>query len=130
MGIFSTLFNSSNLQDDRQSIKWISLTEISQLDHIINLSNTKPVLIFKHSTRCGISRFALNSFERGYDIHEDNLAPYFLDLISYRQISKTIAVKLNVYHESPQAIIISKGNVIYSASHGDISVEDIKKAIG
>ncbi|WP_111707550.1 bacillithiol system redox-active protein YtxJ [Lutibacter citreus] len=111
-------------------MNWSEITEIKQLEEIINSSKEKPVLIFKHSTRCGISRFALKSFERSYDIDENSLDLYFLDLISYRQISSAIAEKLGVYHESPQVIVILKGTVIYSASHGDILVEDIKKAIG
>ncbi|SDW93360.1 bacillithiol system protein YtxJ [Lutibacter oricola] len=111
-------------------MNWLELTTIEQLDELINDSNNKPILIFKHSTRCGISRFALSGFERSYNINKESLSVYFLDLLKYREVSNAIAEKLKVQHQSPQAIVISKEKVIYSASHSDISAEDIKKAIG
>ena len=50
---------------------------------------------------------------------------YYLDLLSYRSVSKYIAEELGVHHESPQVIVINKGEVTYDESHLDISVEDI-----
>ena len=111
-------------------MNWLELTSIEQLEKLIQDSNNKPILIFKHSTRCGISRFALSGFERSYDIDEASLTPYYLDLLKYRPVSNAIAEKLKVQHQSPQAIVIYQGIVKYNDSHSSISVEDIKKAIG
>jgi bacillithiol system protein YtxJ len=44
----------------------------------------KPVVIFKHSTRCS-SRMALKQFENEFDL-SDKVTPYFLDLIAHREI--------------------------------------------
>jgi bacillithiol system protein YtxJ len=43
---------------------WEPINHISQLDEIVTLSSEKPVAIFKHSTRCSISRMALKQFEK------------------------------------------------------------------
>ncbi len=95
----------------------------------MNASNKKPVLIFKHSTRCGISRMALKNFERSFDIENEQLAIYLLDLIQFRTISNEIASKFKVQHQSPQAIVVYQEKVVYYDSHYGISVEAIKKAI-
>ena len=43
---------------------WIQLTSQQQLEEAINKSEIKPQLFFKHSTRCIISKMALQEFER------------------------------------------------------------------
>jgi len=129
MSIFKNLFQNNSSNNQRPSLNWIPLIELNQLDEIIELSQEKPVLIFKHSTRCGISSMALKGFERSYDIDAEEIDIYFLDLLRFREISNEIVSKFNVQHQSPQAIVISKGKVVYNDSHYGISVDDIKKAI-
>ena len=129
MSFLKNIFNSSDSNDKQPTINWIPLTKVEQLDEIISASNKKPILIFKHSTRCGISRMALKNFERSFDIESDQLDIYLLDLLQFRAISNEITSKFNVQHQSPQAIVAFKEQVIYHDSHYEISVEAIKKAI-
>lgn len=105
-------------------MQWHQLTETSQLDELLNLSQTQKVLILKHSTRCSISSMALNRLERAWD-DSNGVVPYYLDLIQYRPISNAIADKFNVEHQSPQVIVLDKGEVVYTASHMGISYSDI-----
>jgi bacillithiol system protein YtxJ len=49
-----------------------------------------------------------------------------LDLIAYRPISGQIAEQFAVEHQSPQVLVIDKGACPYSATHWDISVDEIK----
>jgi hypothetical protein len=107
-------------------LNWIILTDLGQLNEIIDLSNEKPVLIFKHSTRCNISRFALKQFENDYNL-EVKIPLYFLDLLNHRDISNEIAVQFVVEHQSPQLLLISKGKCIYDASHSNIAAEDLNR---
>ncbi len=129
MSFLKNIFNSGNSNNKQPSINWIPLTEVRQLDEIMNASNKKPVLIFKHSTRCGISRMALKNFERSFDIDNEQLAIYLLDLIQFRTISNEISSIFKVQHQSPQAIVVYQEKVVYHDSHYGISVEAIKKAI-
>lgn len=92
-------------------------------------SSTIPVLIFKHSTRCGISRMALKGFESQYAIDAGQVKPYFLDLLNYREISNAIARDFGVHHESPQVLLIKDGKVVYHESHGAISATQIEKQL-
>ena len=111
---------------------WHKLTDISQLQDIINLSkeqstNGLPVLIFKHSTRCSISSMALNRLETKW-IDNENIQTYYLDLLNHRDISNEIANLFSVEQASPQILLIKNGVCIYNASHTDISAADILTA--
>jgi len=110
-------------------MNWIQFTSLNQLSEIFESSKKQAVLIFKYSTRCGISRFALRDFERNLDIPSEKLKLYFLDLIKYREISNEVAIQLKVHHQSPQVIVVKNKKVVYHDSHNSISVTTIKKAI-
>jgi len=120
MGMLKNLFKSSNNKSEPAIFNWITLNEVSQLDDLINISNSKLVVIFKHSTRCGISRSVLSKFEKATSSFEENVAFYYLDLLPFRSISNEIAQRFNVYHQSPQAIVLKDEKVVTHESHYDI----------
>lgn len=129
MSFFNSIFgNSENTDSPKSNINWTELTDIIQLTEIDAVSNEKPVAIFKHSTRCSISRMALKQFEKDYDLN-DVVDAYFLDLIAHRDISNEIARKYNVYHESPQLILIKNGKAVYDVSHSDIDASALKSKV-
>lgn len=107
---------------------WNELTSIEQLDLIEVKSETQPVLIFKHSTRCSISRFALKQFEFEFDMQEVIL-PYYLDLLNFREVSNEIANRYNVQHQSPQILVLKNKEVVYHVSHEGIAVSELKKRV-
>ncbi len=129
MSFLKNIFKSDASEEKQPTIKWLPLTNLEQLNEIMNLSNSKPVLVFKHSTRCGISRMALKNFEKEFDIEQDKIAVYYLDLLQFREISNEIVVRSSIQHQSPQVIVFFNEKVIYHDSHYEISVEVIKKAI-
>ncbi len=133
MGIFSFLNKKDNTTASNKTVidfPWEPLNDVSQLEEILKDSFTTPQVLFKHSTRCSISEMALKRFER----EAQELLPlakiYYLDLIIFRPVSNAIAEKFDVIHQSPQAIVIDKGEVIYNASHSAISalkiIENLK----
>ena len=129
MGLFDNLFKSTAEAENISKMNWVALTEEIQLDDIISISASKPVLIFKHSTSCGISRMALKNFERDFDLTETDIELYYLDLLSYRTLSNAVAAKFGIPHQSPQVLLIKNEEVIYDDSHYSITIEAIKKAI-
>jgi bacillithiol system protein YtxJ len=111
-------------------MNWIMLNELNQLTTLRDQSNNKAILIFKHSTRCSISRTALDRLERSWKPEEmTHITPYFLDLISHREISNQVAGQFGIEHESPQVLIIKNGEVVYDRSHFDIDYTSLRKAI-
>lgn len=129
MSIFKKFFGSAEEETSPVKINWNMLQNINQLDEISTISNEKPVVIFKHSTRCSISRMALKQFEKEYDLNENEAIPYFLDLLEHRDVSNTIASRFQVTHQSPQLLLIKNGQSVYNVSHSDIDAEALKKII-
>lgn len=130
MSIFSSLFGGSENQGKPVSnVNWIPLSDFGQLNEIIMLSETQPVLIFKHSTTCGISRMAMKQFESQFDLN-DQVVSYYLDLLTYRSISNEVAVRFGVEHQSPQLLLIQDGKCVFDASHGAIDVADLRAKFG
>ena len=129
MSFFKNIFNSSDdANSNENKIIWNQLTDLAQLNEITIISNEKPVAIFKHSTRCSISRMALKQFENEFN-SSDKVTPYFLDLIAHRNISNEIATRFGVYHQSPQLILIKEGKAIYNVSHSDIDAEELGRKV-
>ena len=107
-------------------MKWNELKDVSQLESMHQVSFEKPVLIYKHSTRCSTSRMMLDRLERNWKEEEmHHVAPYFLDLISYRDISNAVSANYEVPHESPQVLIVRNGKAIHDASHLGIDYREL-----
>ncbi len=115
---------------ERSSMNWTALNTEAQIEQILEESKTQLVLIFKHSTRCAVSSTALGRLERNWKAEE--IAPlkmYFLDLLTYRNISQRIAKHFDVEHESPQLLIVKEGNLIYVRSHLAITFDGIRQVL-
>ncbi len=121
MSFIDKLFGSSKEIKEEKILPWIPLNDIQQLNHIEEKSKTKTQVIFKHSTRCGISRMVINQFVDGYNLTEKDLDLYYLDLLSFRDVSNEVGYKFQVVHQSPQLIVIKNGVVVAHDSHGAIN---------
>lgn len=118
MGLFS--FGKSGAK----KLDWIEISNLDELDQAINESRDKPAIFFKHSTRCSISSMALNRFESDWS-EDANGNLYFIDLIKNRDVSNKLSEKANVFHQSPQVIVLKDNKTVYDASHSAISVNEI-----
>lgn len=132
MGFFDKIFKSEkdSVKNEIKKLSWNQLTEMETLDEIVEISKNQTVAILKHSTSCGISRMVLRQFEQTYDLKEEQLKLYFLDLLNHRDISNKIASRFNVPHESPQLIVIIEGKVVFDASHSGIEAGKLNEFIG
>lgn len=111
-------------------MNWNKLTSEAQIDQLIAESSAKPVLIFKHSTRCSISSMSLDRLLRNWKEQDsEEISPYYLDLIAYRSLSDQVAARFGIPHESPQVLILKDGNVTYSESHYGINYTEIKAQV-
>lgn len=130
MGFFDKFKTSADIaKDEIVEVPWHVLSEMKQLDEIVQESKTKPVAIFKHSTRCGISRGVLKLLERNYNLTDSQLKLYYLDLLENRAISNEIARRFGVHHESPQMIVIQNGAVVHHDSHHSIEAAHLERFV-
>lgn len=128
MGLLDKLFGGSSEPREEKVLPWITLNDVAQLNEIEEKSKTKTQVIFKHSTRCGISRMVMNQFVDAYDV-DSKLDLYYLDLLNYREVSNETGYKFQLMHESPQLLVIKNGTVVTNASHGEINSIDLGKFI-
>lgn len=126
MGILKKLFGSSETEDEKE-LPWIALNDLNQLSLIEKKSATKTQVIFKHSTRCGISSMVMKQFVATYNFTENEMDLYYLDLLSYRDVSNEVGYKFQVMHQSPQLLVIRNGVVVAHASHGAINDLDLNR---
>jgi bacillithiol system protein YtxJ len=108
-------------------MNWIPLTELDQLNSIEKDSHDKNIVLFKHSTRCSISDMAKGRLDRAPNIEQADF--YYLDLIAHRDISNEIATRFQVHHQSPQIILLRKGDCVYSESHNGITTQELEEQL-
>jgi bacillithiol system protein YtxJ len=110
-------------------IRWIHIRSEKDWYAARSSSLEKPALVFKHSTRCGISSMALKQFERGWTLSSEDCLLYYLDILAYRAVSNLIAQDVPVVHESPQALLFANNELIHHASHSDIDAQRMQQLI-
>jgi bacillithiol system protein YtxJ len=106
-------------------MNWIPLNSMEELEKLIHLSEQTPQIIFKHSTRCSISSVAKNRLEKSEAPGDTPF--YYLDLLSHRQLSNSVAERFGIEHESPQILLIKDGQCVYDESHTGINMNEIKE---
>lgn len=126
MSFLNKIFGSKNVG---QTLNWKVLDDKMQIDHAIEASNQKPVVIFKHSTRCGISRMVLNQFQNNADFDEDRVLLLYLDLLAHRDISDEISNRFGILHQSPQLIILRNEEVVHHSSHSAIVPSAVEQVL-
>lgn len=108
-------------------LNWSVLSEEAQLSALLQESYNRPQLIFKHSTRCSVSQVAKTRLERSPELPPADF--HYLDLLAHRSLSNRIAEDLKVYHESPQVLLVHRGECVYDESHLSISMEEITEQV-
>ena len=103
--------------------KFFKIDNKETLDKLITDSRTTPVVIFKHSTSCGISSAAYREMEKLE-------APVnLLEVQSARDVSREIADRTGIRHETPQVIVLKDGKAVWDASHFDVKAGAVRKAL-
>jgi bacillithiol system protein YtxJ len=131
MGILNNIFGSSDNKKQKEEIKkninWIPLTSLEEIDNIKAASKTEAIMIFKHSTRCGISSMVIKQFENLFKEEHHHLKVYYLDLLNHRDISDELGYTFQVMHQSPQLLVIRNEVSVHNASHYDITQIDLAR---
>lgn len=91
-----------------------------ELDALVEKSKQQPIVLFKHSTTCPISHGVYK------EISDADADINLIVVQSARNVSTAIAEKTGIRHESPQAIILRDGAVVYHAAHYDVTAEAVE----
>ena len=105
----------------------IDLTSLEALDAAL-IPVAGPVILYKHSTQCGICDTAIEEVQAFEEQHPAAATIYYLDLLAHRDVSNEIARKLGVRHESPQAIVLKDGQPVAVLNHRAIKADALRAA--
>lgn len=106
------------------------ITSTEQLQDLLETSASRPVLLFKHSTRCPISARAYSEVSSYLSGQPNENAIYgLIHVIEDRPVSLEAAELLSVKHESPQAILIKDGKAVWNTSHSGITSKVLKEIL-
>jgi bacillithiol system protein YtxJ len=96
------------------------LNTIEEFDQVVE--KEESVFVLKHSTTCPISQAAYEEYEK-FTVEHNEIPAYVVIIQDARPVSNHIAEKYQVKHESPQALLFSKKEVAWHASHWKITNE-------
>jgi bacillithiol system protein YtxJ len=105
------------------------LTDLSALDTVIDESRVRPVLLFKHSRYCGVSCEALDELHSHIQGAPADVAYHVITVQTHRPLSDAVAQRLALRHETPQAILLRNGKVVWNASHFRITATQLDQAL-
>ena len=105
------------------------LTDIPSLDAAIAESRERPVLLFKHSRHCGVSCEALDELRSHIDGAAVGIAYKMITVQTHRPLSDAVVQRLGLRHETPQAILLRHGEIVWNASHFRITAPQLDKAL-
>jgi len=97
------------------------IDDYASLENLLTDSTKKPVIVFKHSNACSISARAYREMEKVDGVN-------IVEVQSARDVSRELASRTGVRHETPQVIILRDGKAVWNASHFDVTAADVKKA--
>jgi bacillithiol system protein YtxJ len=95
-----------------------------ELNRLFDESKAASVILFKHSLTCPISHAAYEEMS--------NLTREKVNLIivqDARNLSDEIADRTGIRHESPQTLIVKNGEIVWHASHYDITKTGVVRAL-
>lgn len=97
---------------------------IEALEDLFNRSQERPIVIFKHSMTCPVSAAVYNEMEQ----FDGEVA--LVEVQRARELSQEIEKRTGIRHESPQVIVLEKGNAIWNASHWRVTARAVAEAVG
>ncbi|GAB6932612.1 bacillithiol system redox-active protein YtxJ [Calditerricola satsumensis] len=100
-----------------------------ELEAFFAASATQPALLLKHSTRCPISAAAYDAFQAVARSLPDRARYAVVYVVEDRPLSNAVAERTQVKHESPQVLLVKDGVVRWHASHWDITVDALERAL-
>ena len=130
MGFLKNIFGDKTSKEVGETyLSWTPLVSVEEINTIKEISKNQSVLIFKHSTCCGISRMVIKQFESLFNEENKQLKVYYLDLLNFREVSSKLSEVFQVIHQSPQLLVIKNGISVYDESHYEITKVNLSKYI-
>ena len=106
-------------------MRFETITELPDLDRIIGLSHSEPVVVYKHSRTCELCWWAEDGLEKA-----DGPTVYKIVVQDARPLSNLVESRFSIRHESPQVIVFVDGKPVFDASHRGVTPDAVCNAVG
>lgn len=108
----------------------MDLTQIADEAALADALSAPAFLLFKHSLVCPTSAAAFDEY-RHFLVGRGGaaVATAWLDVRGQRPLSLQVEAHTGVTHESPQALFLREGEVVWHASHGAITRTSLADAL-
>jgi bacillithiol system protein YtxJ len=94
------------------------------VDLLLEASRRAPTFLFKKSPRCPISFAAEDEWREFLRDHaQSTLAIAEVDVVAQRDLARGITAILHIGHESPQAVHLRAGEVLWHDSHDRLTAD-------
>jgi bacillithiol system protein YtxJ len=105
-------------------LEFATITDVGALEEAIEHSHAGAVILFNHDPYCPISAAAFDELRGATgDVR-------LIDVSRLRDVTRELAQRTGVRHESPQVIVLRDGQAVWSASHFRITSDALEKAVG
>src|SRR5882672_641665 len=119
--VWSGCYTEQQMHPDLTPVKGLE-----ELDRLILESRTRPLLLFKHSYTCGTSLEALDELITHLNDVGPTDAQYALVTVqTHRDVSNAVSARFGVRHETPQALLVRNGLVVWSATHFGVTARAV-----
>lgn len=105
------------------------LPELDSIEDCVSVMNGELVVLFKHSPTCPVSWMAHREVMQ-YRSAQPDIPVYLVSVRRRREVSRHIAEQTGIQHESPQIIVLRRGEVVAAASHDDVTADTITAFVG
>jgi bacillithiol system protein YtxJ len=105
------------------------LEAVDDLDRLLAATEDQPLLLFKHSYTCGVSAEALDELVAHLNDRPAEARYAMVTVQTHRDVSNAVAKRLGVRHETPQALLIRSGRVVWTASHFRVTASAMGEAL-
>jgi bacillithiol system protein YtxJ len=99
------------------------ILDVDSLDRFLQQANETPAILFKHSNTCGISARAHRQMA------EVEQAIGIIIVQNARPVSEEIVRRFGLSHETPQVLIVRGGDLLWNASHHNVSAPAVEAAL-
>ncbi len=95
----------------------------------LDASGQHVVVVYKHSPICDLSERALIEMNEFLRDAPSSLDVRIVDVLAARPASQWVEARTGVRHESPQVLILERGEVVWNASHSRITAHALRQAL-
>ena len=100
-----------------------TIVDSRALDSLLENSKQRPIVIFKHSLACSISAAAYREMQKL------DSEVVLVEVQNAGQVSRELADRTGIRHESPQVIVFRNGKAVWNASHYEVKAHAVTKAL-